>query len=285
MPRIELPDGPIEVIDTGGSGPVLVLCHGVPMTPETQWAPVLPLLKERRVVMPTLPMGGHRLAMRPGTDLSQFGVAAILGQIIEQMDLHDVVLILNDWGGGQFLLTEQLPGSERVAGLGLVACEAFDNFPPGPGKALELVARIPGGLWLLTNAMRIRPLRRARRSYGGMSRRGIPDPVLRGWFAPSQRNADIRRDFAAFATGAPDRRTLLAAAERLAGFEGPALVAWAKQDTMMPLEHGRRLADLLPNARLEEVDDSSTLMPLDQPDVLAGLLHWLVDEVAAGKVG
>lgn len=283
MPRIELSDGQVEVTDTGGAGLPLLLCHGVPMTPQTQWAPVLPLLEGHRVVMPTLPLGGHRLPMRHGADLSQFGVAAILGELIEAMDLRDVVLVLNDWGGGQFLLSERLPGHERVAGLALVACEAFDNFPPGPAKMLEVAARVPGGIWLVSNAMRIRPLRRARFGYGGMSRRGIPDEVLRGWFAPSQRDAAIRRDFAAFATGAPDRETLLAAAQRLAGFPGPALVAWAAQDTMMPREHGPRLAELLPHARLVEVAGSSTLMALDQPEVLADLLLALADEVADAR--
>ena len=51
--------------------------------------------------------------MRPGTDLSQFGMAAILGQFLEAAALDEVVLVLNDWGGGQFLLTERLPGHER----------------------------------------------------------------------------------------------------------------------------------------------------------------------------
>jgi len=37
----------------------------------------------------------------------------------------------------------------------------------------------------------------------------------------------------------------------------------------MPPEHGRRLAKLLPQGRLVEVDDSYTLIPLDQPTVLA----------------
>jgi pimeloyl-ACP methyl ester carboxylesterase len=41
----------------------------------------------------------------------------------------------------------------------------------------------------------------------------------------------------------------------------------------MPIEHGRRLAKLLPAARFEEVRDSYTLLPLDQPAALAELLR------------
>jgi pimeloyl-ACP methyl ester carboxylesterase len=37
----------------------------------------------------------------------------------------------------------------------------------------------------------------------------------------------------------------------------------------MPPEHGRRLAELLPQGRLVEIADSYTLIPLDQPEPLA----------------
>ena len=37
----------------------------------------------------------------------------------------------------------------------------------------------------------------------------------------------------------------------------------------MPPEHGRRLAEIIPNARLVELDDAYTLLPLDQPDRVA----------------
>jgi pimeloyl-ACP methyl ester carboxylesterase len=55
----------------------------------------------------------------------------------------------------------------------------------------------------------------------------------------------------------------------------------------MPPEHGRRLAELLPQGRLVEVDDSYTLVPVDQPAVLARHLREFVAEsapVAAGAV-
>ena len=41
----------------------------------------------------------------------------------------------------------------------------------------------------------------------------------------------------------------------------------------MPPEHGRRLAELLPQVRLVEVDDSYTLIPLDQPTRFAQVIR------------
>jgi len=53
---------------------------------------------------------------------------------------------------------------------------------------------------------------------------------------------------------------------------------WAAQDRVMPPEHGRRLADLLPDARLVEIEDSYTLVPLDQPARLATEIRRFLGE-------
>jgi pimeloyl-ACP methyl ester carboxylesterase len=279
VPRIELSSGPIDYQDTGGDGPVLVFAHGMPMN-ETQWRKVVPLLDGYRCVLPTLPLGGHRRPMNPDADLSQRGVARLLGEFIEQLGLDEVTLVLNDWGGGQFLVSEGR--AQRLARLVLVACEAFDNFPPGPAaKAMAQACRVPGGVWLLTRLMRVPAFRRNRGGYGGMSLRGIPDEILDDWFAPATRSKAIRKDLAKFATGAPDRRTLLDWSERLREFDGPVLVVWATEDRLMPRQHGPRLAELYPQGRLVEITDSSTLVPEDQPERLADVLTEFLVQTGA----
>jgi pimeloyl-ACP methyl ester carboxylesterase len=70
-----------------------------------------------------------------------------------------------------------------------------------------------------------------------------------------------------------DTDLLLATAERLPGFTRPTLVVWAREDRVMPPEHGRRLAELLPHGRLVEIADSYTLIPLDQPKELARVVR------------
>jgi pimeloyl-ACP methyl ester carboxylesterase len=56
------------------------------------------------------------------------------------------------------------------------------------------------------------------------------------------------------------------------------LVAWASEDRVMPPEHGRRLADLFPNSRLVEIEDSYTLVPEDQPGLLASHLRQFIND-------
>ncbi|HEY3683331.1 MAG TPA: alpha/beta hydrolase [Streptosporangiaceae bacterium] len=269
MPTVRLPAGPVEYEDTGGPGPVIVFGHGVPMD-HRAWRKVVPLLPGFRCVTPTLPLGGHRLPMRADADLTQRGMARILADFLDALDLSDVTVVLNDWGGGQFMVNEGR--TDRVGRMALVACEAFDNFPPGPARTMGRLARMPGGLWLMLQLMRLRGFRRMRRGYGGMSVAGIPDDLLVDWFAPATGDPGIRRDFAKFATGSPDRATQLEWARGLRAFARPVLVVWAGRDSLMPADHGPRLAELYPDARLVVIEESSTLVAEDQPERLAELL-------------
>ncbi len=42
---------------------------------------------------------------------------------------------------------------------------------------------------------------------------------------------------------------------------------------MMPRAHGRRLAGVLPQGRLVEIEDSCTLIAEDQPEALCAILR------------
>jgi len=278
VPRVELPAGGIDYQDTGGAGPVLVFTHGFPMN-ETQWRKVLPHLAGYRCVLPTLPLGGHRTPMRPDADLTQRGLAHILADFLDALDLTEVTLVVNDWGGPQFLVSEGR--ADRVARLVLVACEAFDNFPPPPARPLVALSALPGGVWLMMKLLGTKFFRHSRKTFGCVSLRGVPDDILDGWFAPATGSAAIRRDLRKFAAGTPEAPVLLEWTARLARFDRPALVVWAEQDAMMPREHGPRLAGLLPLGKLVEIADSSTLIPEDQPEELARvLLGFLADNGA-----
>ncbi len=99
------------------------------------------------------------------------------------------------------------------------------------------------------------------------------------WLAPALAHREIRRDLRKYARGArQDSRHVLAASERMASFNRPVLVVWAPEDRIFPVEHGRRLAELLPQGRLVEIADSYTLITEDQPAVLnAHLREFLAD--------
>jgi pimeloyl-ACP methyl ester carboxylesterase len=97
--QIELSAGTIEYQDTGGDGPVLVLLHGLLMDASLWDGPIGDLSADHRCVAPTLPLGAHRHPMRTGADLSLPGIARLVAEFLNRLDLHDVTLVGNDTGG------------------------------------------------------------------------------------------------------------------------------------------------------------------------------------------
>ena len=99
MPQtLDLTAGTIDYEDTGGSGPVLLFVHGL-LVDGSLWRKVVSRLDGHRCVVPTLPLGAHRRAMGAGADLSLAGMARIVDEFLEAVDLRDVTLVGNDTGG------------------------------------------------------------------------------------------------------------------------------------------------------------------------------------------
>ena len=135
MREIELSAGTIEYQDTG-EGPAVVLLHGLMMDASLWDGPIADLSADHRCLAPTLPLGAHRHAMRAGADLSLPGVARLVAEFLDRLDLRDVTLVGNDTGGAlvQLLMAGgplAADGAARVGRVVLASCDAFDNFPPG----------------------------------------------------------------------------------------------------------------------------------------------------------
>jgi pimeloyl-ACP methyl ester carboxylesterase len=280
MRLVELPAGAIEYQDVGVSaGPAVVLVHGLTMD-GAQWRHVVADLRsDFRCILPTLPMGAHRQPMRRDADLSLRGMGRLLADFIAALDLQRVTLGFNDWCGAQVMIADGL--MHRVERLVLVSCEAFDNYPPGlPGWMAARTAELPGASAVIAHGLRVRRLRRLPFAFGWLSKRGVPDDVVDAWLRPFRRR-EIRRDFRKYAADTRrGRRDLIAATDALSSFVRPVLIVWAAEDRVMPPAHGRRLAELFPNSRLIEVPDSYTLIPEDQPALLAAHLRTFIGEPA-----
>ncbi|UGT43679.1 alpha/beta hydrolase [Nocardia yamanashiensis] len=270
MPRIDLPAGPIHYKDQG-QGPVVVLLHGLLMN-HTVWDEVLPLLPEGfRYVLPDLPLGAHPEPMREDADLSMRGLNRLIADFLAALDLTAVTLVHSDWGGALFLTAYGM--DERVANLIVLPCEAFGNFPPGlPGKTAIVAARLPGGIALALRQLRIPFLRNSPLMFGWMAKRPLSDELVRGWTEPGLRDKRIRRDLLSYTHSRFRKPELVANTEALRDFSGNALVLWSSAGKVMPREHGRRLAALLPKSTLVELDDAYVLSMLDRPAAVAAAM-------------
>jgi pimeloyl-ACP methyl ester carboxylesterase len=117
--QIELSAGTIEYSDTGGDRPVLVLLHGLMMDASLWDGPMADLSADHRCVAPTLPLGAHRHAMRADADLSLPGIARLIAEFLDRLDLQDVTLVGNDTGGAlvQLLMCHRRPRADLGTSL------------------------------------------------------------------------------------------------------------------------------------------------------------------------
>jgi pimeloyl-ACP methyl ester carboxylesterase len=283
MRSIEVPAGVIDY-DEAGSGPPVVLLHGLLMD-HTVWDRVLPLLPAGfRYIRPVLPLGTHRHAMNRGADLTLPGQVRLVADLLDALALEKVTLVHSDWGGALFLTARGL--DRRLARQVILPCEAFGNFPPGlPGKMVALAVRLPGGVQLAARQLRVGWLRRLPLLYGQMARRPVPGEVIQRWTEPVLSDPGIRRDLTAYCRGTFDKATLIADTEALRRFQGDVLVLWSPDNKVMPPAHGHRLAALIPRARYAEIPGAYVLSMLDEPEAVAREMGTFLTTPAARQPG
>ena len=160
-----------------------------------------------RCIVPDLPLGSHRDAMHADADLSPRGIAALIADLLEALDLRDVTLVANDTGGAicQLVATEH---PERIGRLVLTPLRRVRELPAAdvPPAAVRR-RRLPGVLL----AGRCRPHAHPARAalpiaYGWLAKRPVPRRCSTRWVAP--RAAHRRR---------PARRRQAPGGDRRAG--------------------------------------------------------------------
>ena len=267
--QVELAAGTVSFSDSG-QGPPVVFVHGL-LTNSTLWRGVIQRLQEtHRCIAPDLPLGSHTRPLNDTADLTPPGIADLVAEFLDRLDLHDVLLVANDTGGAIAQLVA-VRHPERLVGMVLTSCDAFENFLPPMFRPLQYLARVPGLLGVGLHTLRLRPLRRLPMAYGLLTKRPTPS-VVDGWLRPAQQNREVRRDVERFLRRI-DPRFTEEAAQALTGFTKPVVLAWASEDRVFPPEHARRLAAILPSARIEWIDDSYSFVPEDQPARLAEVIR------------
>jgi pimeloyl-ACP methyl ester carboxylesterase len=269
--RIELTVGSVEYADIG-TGPTLVFVHGV-FAGGALWSKVVAALHRRfRCIVPTLPLGGHRIPANPHAERTPRAIANAVLELLERLDLRDVTLIGNDTGGAICqLVIAQRPA--RVTRLVLTNCDAFEEFPPCVLWPLYALAFVPGGLWFFAQLLRTRAVQRA--FYRTVARSVPDDASLRLAFASFIGDARVRDDVHQVMRAVSARDTL-AAAQTFAAFDAPVLVVWGTKDLFFPVALGQRLAGAFPHGRLQLVEGARTFVSEDAPMVLAAALDAFV---------
>jgi pimeloyl-ACP methyl ester carboxylesterase len=258
--EINLPAGRIRYREAGTGKPV-VFVHGY-LVDGRLWDGVVDDLSDRyRCIAPDWPIGAQQIAMKPDADLSPPGIAATIASFLEALDLEDVTIVGNDSGGAmsQVLVTRH---PARIGRLVLTNCDTHENFPPGMFKAMVPLAKLPGGMAALSLPFRSGAIARA--AFKPFARTRIPDELISSWMQPGMHDSGVRRDLKKVTAGMNKRHTL-EAAQKLRGSQLPILLTWARGDKYFPISYAERLASEAGNARIVEIPDSKTFVPIDQP--------------------
>jgi pimeloyl-ACP methyl ester carboxylesterase len=255
----------IETIPLPGKlGPhELVLLHGQPGSP-ADWVPLAG----------RLPAQLHAVAVdRPGygsSPLAAGGFAANARALLDDLDARGVrhaVLVGHSYGGGVALSAASL-APERVAAVVLVASigpgcvNGWDRLlaAPGAGPVCALVA------WRLTPWIARAWLARIRRRRGRPLR---PDEHVNWqvWGRSGREHHPLWRTFLT------EQRALLRELgdleSALPSVQAPVLLLADPDDTQVPAGTARRLAQTLPDARLQLVHGAGHHLPRRAADVVA----------------
>jgi pimeloyl-ACP methyl ester carboxylesterase len=221
-------------------------------------------------IVPDLPLGGHAVAMDRDADLTPRGVARMVADLMEALDLRDVTLVGNDTGGAicQIVVAEH---PERVGSLVLTNCDAYEAFFPLLLSPFHYAARFFGTRFVDLLALGLRTRVAQRALLKTVAARRMDDATLDAYAGPLIRDAGVRRDLARF-LGSVSNRYTLEAARRFPDFRHPVLIVWGEKDLFFSLRLAGRLQRDFPDARLELIERSRAFVPEDRPERLAELI-------------
>src|SRR3954471_11965620 len=263
-------------------GPVVVLIHGI-ASRAAQWHGVMADLGETcHVIAPDLL--GHGESAKPRGDYSLGAHACGVRDLLAALGHDRVTLVGHSLGGGVAMqFAYQFP--ERVERLALVnsgglvpEVSAWLRAAALPGSELVLpvltssyVRRAGGAVGRLLGRARVSlppGLAECMVSFASLA-----DPATRSAFIHTARSV---LDVAGQRVDARDRLYLAA--------DLPLLVVWGGKDAIIPVRHGRDLAEQVPGTRFEVFDQSGHFPHLTEPRRLAQLVAAFVAETEAAQL-
>ena len=266
---------------SAGSGPVVVLVHGITSTSAT-WANVLPYLAERfTVIAPDLL--GHGESAKPRGDYSLGAYASGIRDLLIALGHDRATFVGHSLGGGVAMqLAYQFP--EHCERLVLVSSGGLGR----EISALLRAASLPGSelvLPLLVDARLLGAGRTVGRLLGSIGLRVHTDlgEVLRGHASLS--DGEARAAFLhTLRTIVDPWGQRVDASDRLYLAQAvPFMIIWGDRDPIIPVEHARAAHRLVPGSRLEIFPDAGHFPHLDDPLRFVRLLNEFMATTEPGE--
>ena len=270
------------VYRVAGNGPPVVLIHGM-LNSSSHWRSVaLSLADDHTVIAPDLI--GHGDSAAPRGDYSLGAHASSIRDLLAAMGIDRASIVGHSLGGGvamQFFY--QFP--QRTERLVLISSG-------GLGHEVSPVLRtaaLPGVSALLSLTVHRRLLGAltdgGRRLREREIRLGVHMQALARVLRPLE-NADARHAFQQTLRAVIDvHGQRVSATDRLYLLESmPTLIVWGERDTTIPLRHGRRAHEAIPNSRFRTLPRAAHFPHLEDPDGLSEILREFMRTTHPGRI-
>jgi pimeloyl-ACP methyl ester carboxylesterase len=270
LARLGAPEAPIKLFYTDqGQGTPMLLIHGFGANIFT-WRHIVPeLAHDHRVI--AVDLKGFGQSDKPLDErYSAADQAALLAQLIEDRDLHDLTLVGHSYGGGIALLLaleadDRLKG--RIAKLILLDTLAYPQTIPTFFQMLDMpvvsqigVRAVPVS-WQIEVALKIAYFDDTKIDPAEVDAYSEPLKTAAGKHAMIHSARQIVP---------PDLEEISA---RYNSITLPTLIVWCDHDRIVPLGVGLKLRRSMPNSRLRLVQDCGHMPQEEQPEAVLGLIH------------
>jgi triacylglycerol lipase len=253
-----------------GSGPVLVLVHGLGSSAKGDWGQVMLRLAQNHRVL-ALDQLGFGNSDKPQIDYGIQTWVDFLGEFLRQNQVADFTLVgesLGGWISAQYTIQALrgvaagpslgLPKPARLVlsdSAGLRATMKRLSAPPPPGKPAVVGASLAGEKQLLASVFH--------------SPSYQTDQALRDGLAWSLAKGD------AWAIRAVRNPALLdeTVDRQLGAIKIPTLVIWGEHDKLLPLQDGRYFASKISGAELKIIPASGHAPMIETPDAFLAALQ------------
>jgi pimeloyl-ACP methyl ester carboxylesterase len=265
-----------------GSGPILVLIHGITSDSST-WRRVMPYLAARfTVIAPDLL--GHGASAKPRGDYSLGAHASTIRDLLLALGHDRATFVGHSLGGGIAMqLSYQFP--ERCERLVLVDSG-------GLGRDVSMLLRaatLPGSELVLPLLAATRLLDAGRLTGSALRRLGLRagtdiEEIARGHATLS--SGDSRHAFVQTlrAVVDPGGQRVSASNRLYLTRHLPLLLIWGEHDSVIPASHGNEAHLQLPDSRLELFSDSGHFPQLDEPERFLHVLQDFIDSTAPASL-
>jgi pimeloyl-ACP methyl ester carboxylesterase len=266
-------------VESWGTGEPILLIHGASSHIGTWQPTIVPMLRERFHVVAYDRPGMGFTEERP-QDADTLAVQArVAASVIEQSGLNKPIVVAHSWGGA-VALRLALDRPDLVGGLVLIAPVAYE-WPGGVSWHLYWSSNpLVGGLF---NNVLAQPFA-GNAVKQGMAESFTPNEPPAGWLEAAEVSLAARPG--ALRANGEDmvaaKREVTAQQARYSDIKVPVGILVGDGDKVVsPTIHSLRLAEVLPNARIDVLRGVGHLPQEIAPDRFRKLLDW----VAATKAG